>query len=67
MMPSSLHTEPMNKSIPETEPPEGLTSPNPTEALTPLEQPVLTLEQIEENIRQRKRLREIGQPTFVAG
>src|SRR5436190_74616 len=39
----------MKKSTRETEPPDDdVTSPNPTEALTPLEQPVLTPEQIEE-------------------
>lgn len=42
------HTERMNKSTRESEPPDDLTSPNPTEALAPLEQPVLTPEQIEE-------------------
>jgi molecular chaperone GrpE len=42
------HTKLMSKSTRETEQPDDLTSPNPTEALTPLEQPVLTPEQIEE-------------------
>jgi len=42
------HTELMNKSAPETEQPDDATPPNPTEALTPVEPPVLTPEQIEE-------------------
>ena len=42
------HTELMKKSTPETEQQDNVTTPNSTEALTPVEPPVLTPEQIKD-------------------